>query len=431
VQKLDYLSDLGVNALYLTPIFTAPSNHKYDVADYRQIDPHFGGEPALAALRQALDARDMRLLLDIVPNHCGADHAWFQTAQADANAASADYFTFHRHPDDYECWLGVPSLPKLNYASERLRDEMYGGSEAIMRYWLRPPYRIDGWRVDVANMLARQGPNQLGHKIGRGMRRALKAEAPDMYLLGENFFDATPHLQGDELDASMNYQGFTMPLWRWLAAFDIATTASRPWADPSPIATETLAAQWAEVRAAIPWQVACQQFNLLGSHDTPRILTTLGGKCERVALAATLLFTYPGVPCIYYGDEIGLPGGPDPDCRRPMPWDEGQWNTALRTHFQYLIRLRRESSALSRGGFQLLHAACHTIAFQREAPEERLLVVARRAADGLTALPVAHANLPDGSRLRELFSGAEASVAGGMLPLVGLPAAGAQLWRLE
>jgi len=428
-QRLDYLADLGVNALYLNPIFEAPSNHKYDVADYEHVDPHLGGDAGLAALRRALDERAMHLVLDIVPNHCGATHPWFTTAQADAGAPSAEFFTFRRHPDEYECWLGVPTLPKLDYRSERLRELMYAGEDAVMRRWLRPPFRIDGWRIDVANMLGRQGPSDLGHKLGRGIRRAVKAENPAAYLLGEHFFDGTPHLQGSELDATMNYQGFTFPLWRWLAGFELGAGAEA-WGDPRPMATADMAAQWTAFRAAIPWQIATQQFNLLGSHDTPRLRHILGGDLARLRVAAALLFTYPGVPCIYYGDEIGLDGAGDPECRRTMPWDEGEWDHELRAFFQQLIALRRQAPALRWGGFQLLHAAGDSVAFQREAPEERLLVVARRADDGLRALDVSHGALPDGARLRELLTGAEAVVSGGRLPLDGLPAVGAQLWHM-
>ncbi|HEY7127708.1 MAG TPA: maltodextrin glucosidase [Ktedonobacterales bacterium] len=431
-QKLDYLQDLGVTALYLTPIFTAPSNHKYDVADYMQVDPHFGGNAALAALRQALTQRGMRLMLDIVPNHCGATHHWFLKAQADPTSDEAEFFTFGKdRQHDYYCWLGVKSLPKLNYRSQKLRERVYAGEDAVMRHWMRPPYAIDGWRMDVANMLGRQGESQLGHKVVRGMRRAIKAERHDAYLLGENFYDGTPALQGDELDATMNYRGFSLPLVHWLASKDPATMYNRSWADPHPLPTEALAAQWTAFRAAIPWQIAAQQFHLLGSHDTARALTVLGGDETRLRVAATLLFTYPGVPCVYYGDEIGLPGGGDPDNRRCMPWDQREWNLDLRAWYQQMIRLRRTSPALRWGGFQMLHATGETIAFLREAPEERLLVVARRAQDGLKALPIRHAGLADGVRLREVQSGAEATITGGMLSLVSLPALGAQIWRAE
>lgn len=428
-RRLDYLQELGVTALYLNPIFVAPSSHKYDVADYERIDPHLGGEAALVELRTALTARGMRLILDIVPNHCGATHPWFLAAQADPNAPEAAFFTFHRHPDQYESWLGVSSLPRLDYRNERVRELMYAGPEAILRRWMRPPYSIDGWRIDVANMLGRQGPSNLAHKLGRGIRRAVKAENPGAYLLGEHFFDGTPHLQGDELDATMNYQGFTFPVWGWLGA-DRGTQAP-PWADRHPLPTAALAAQWTAFRAAVPWQIATQQLNLLGSHDTPRLRSVLGGDMQRVQLAVALLFTYPGVPCIFYGDEVGLAGAVNSDCRRTMPWDPQAWDGELRAFYQRLARLRRTAPALCRGGFQLLLADGHTLAYQREAPEERLIVVARRADDGRYVLPVRHGGLPDGARLREVLSGATTEVQGGQMALSGLPAVGAQIWRVE
>ena len=430
VQHLDYLQDLGVNALYLTPIFISPSNHKYDVQDYRQVDPHFGGDVALVALRAALDARGMRLMLDIIPNHTSATHPWFLAAREDAHAPSAEFYTFAARPDDYATWLGVRSLPKLNYRSERLRHEMYGGPEAIMRYWLRPPFRIDGWRMDVANMLGRQGESQLGHKVGRAMRRAVKEESPDAYIVGEHFFDGTSHLQGDELDGSMNYQGFMLPLLRWLAPRDPDALLGRAVIDPAPLPTEALAVQWRDHLAAIPWQVALQQFNLLGSHDTARVLTVLAGDVTRLRVATALLFAFPGVPNVYYGDEIGLAGGADPDNRRPMPWDPAAWNGDIRAWYRGLIALRRASPALRHGGFQLVHAAGATLAFVREAEDERLIVVARRASDDTWRLPLRAAGLANGVILREHFTGAIATVESGALSLRSLPGMGVQIWRV-
>ncbi len=412
-ERLPYLEALGVTALYLNPIFTAPSNHKYDIADYEEVDPHLGGDEALVALRRALDERGMRLLLDVVPNHCGSTHHWFQAAIADPTAPTAEFFTFHRHPDQYDSWLGVPTLPKLNFRSERLRERMYAGEDAIMRRWLREPYRIDGWRIDVANMLARSGESQLGHKIGRGVRRAVKQENPHAYLLGENFFDGTPHLQGEELDATMNYRGFSRPVLHWLGSEEALRDAMPPWMAHRPLPTEVVAEQWQTFLAAIPWQIALQQFNLLGSHDTPRVLTVLGGDEARVRVAALLLFTFPGVPCVYYGDEVGLEGGRDPDCRRCMPWDAEQWNHDLHTFYGTLMRLRRTLPALRDGGMQQVHAAGDTLAFLREAPAQRLLAVARRADDGVRALSVRHAGLADGTRLRDLLSGHTETVEGG------------------
>lgn len=430
-QRLAYLEELGVNALYLTPVFTAYSNHRYDVVDYDHVDPHLGGDPALAALRRATAERGFHYLLDIVPNHCGARHPWFVAAQADPHAPTADYFTFHQHPDDYACWLGVRSLPKLNYRSPALRQAMYAGPDAIFRRWLRPPYAADGWRIDVANMLARQGADQLGLEVGRGMRQAVKAENPAAYLVGENFFDGSPQLQGDVWDATMNYAGFTHPVWHWLSRFGVDQHAEpRAVSTGVPWTTEALVETWQAFRAALPWQMAAQQFNLLGSHDTPRLLTLLGGDAARNRLAVALLLTYVGVPCVYYGNEIGLGGQNDVEARGCMEWDPARWDGDLRAFYQALIRLRRTSPALRAGGFQVLAAEEHTLAYLRDTDTEQILVVGHRGPGVRAAgpLPVAAGALPDGAEFTELLSGRRATVSGGQLPLPALPP-GVQLWR--
>ena len=156
-DHLDHLVDLGVGAIYLTPIFDSRSNHGYDIVDYEHVAAHFGGDEALVALREATREHDLRLILDIAPNHLGVEHPWFRAAQADPAAPTAPYFVFHEHPDDYASWLGVASLPKLDYRSADLRAAMYDGPAAVLRRWLRPPYAVDGWRIDVANMLGRLG----------------------------------------------------------------------------------------------------------------------------------------------------------------------------------------------------------------------------------------------------------------------------------
>ncbi len=423
--RLDHLERLGANGVYLNPVFTAPSNHKYDTADYFNVDPHLGGNSALAQLRAALDERGMRLLLDVVLNHCGSRNSWFLEAQADPLSPTAEYFTFQSHPEKYACWMGIQTLPKLNYRSERLRKAVYGSQDALLRKWLRAPYRIDGWRIDVANMLARQGESQLGHKIGREIRRAVKEEFPEAYLLGEHFHDGTAHLQGNELDASMNYRGFTFPLLKWLTGFDIDMKIAGEWVKGSFLSTEALAAQWRTFIAAVPWQTAVQQFNLLGSHDTPRVLTLLGGDLDGMELAITLLFTFPGVPCVYYGDEIGLEGGGDPDNRRCMVWNEENWNHRIYDCYRRMALLRRRSQALCEGGFQILLAERETLAFLRESANERILVVARRGSDS-ASLDLASAGCANGTLWREYSTGREVRIEGGRMDLSGPK--GADVW---
>jgi len=418
-SRLDYLSDLGVNALYLNPVFTALSNHKYDVADYDHVDPHLGGDEALISLRRALEVQGMRYLLDIVPNHCGYWHPWFQAALADGTTQEAEFFTFLNHPSEYASWLGVWTLPKLNYRSVELRRRIYEGPDSVFRRWLQPPFSADGWRVDVANMLGRQGETQLGQELGQAIRRAVRDARPDAYLMGENFFDATAQLQGDQFDGVMNYDGFTQPLWYWLRGYDLKAHGFPDMLIGPRWPTTALAAAWLGRLAAIPWAVALQQYNLLGSHDTPRIRTALGGNDTLHRLAVALLLTFPGVPGLYYGDEIGLTDVPHLKQRGCMVWDEARWDKSLRNYHRRLIQLRRGSSALQHGGFQLLLSEADTIAYQRESADERVLVFAHRADAPRPAglVPVEHLGIPDGACFVDPLSGMELRVTGGALAL--------------
>ena len=430
-QHLDYLTDLGVNAIYLNPIFTAYSNHRYDVIDYENVDPHLGGNIALESLRRALTERDMRYILDIVPNHCGVMHPWFQAALADPEAPSAEYFTFHRHPDEYDSWLGVRSLPKLNYRSRALREAIYSGPDSIFRHWLKQPYSIDGWRVDVANMLARQGKDQLEADVWAGIRQAVKSENPQAYLLGENFFDGTSQLQGDRLDATMNYAGFTNPVLYWLDQFQVNQHGEpRQVKSKLPWSTDALIETWQAFRAAIPWIITRQQFNLLGSHDTPRIGHIVDGDAARNRLAVGLLFTYVGVPCIYYGDEIGMTARDSLEARNCMMWNADQWDHDLRSFYQRLIWLRRNSQALIDGGFQIILSEENVLAFLRDTDDEQILVIGNRGPNDHSAkeILVRDGGIPDGSLFTEIFTGQRLTIQDGHLPLPVVPV-GIQIWR--
>jgi alpha-glucosidase len=430
-QRLDHLEALGVNSIYLNPIFPALSNHRYDVIDYQQVDPHLGGDDALAELRKATCQRGMHIILDIVPNHCGFFHPWFQEALEDPSAPTAEFFTFYDHPDEYESWLGVGSLPKLNYRSKKLRQMMYEGPKAVFRTWLRPPFSVDGWRLDVANMLGRQGADQLGMEVGQGIRRAVREENPQAYILGENFFDATSQLQGDCWDAVMNYSGFSKPLRYWLSGFQVrAHGMPAPAVSAAPWSTRAMVDSWQAFRASIPWEIARQQYNLLGSHDTERILSVVGGNPALNRLAAGILMTYPGVPGIYFGDEIGMGAGKYSEARSTMPWDRKEWDEDLLDFYQRLIHLRRSSPALIEGGLQIILVEENTVAYLRDAEDEQVIVIAHRGPGErpAAALDVAQGAVPDGKEFREIFSERTAAPAGGRLALAAMPP-GIEIWR--
>lgn len=416
-QKLDYIHELGITALYLTPIFHSLSNHRYDIVDFLRVDPHAGGDEGLAELRRALDERDMRLMLDITPNHISYAHPWFVEATRDKKAPTAEYFAIDKTTGAFETWLGVSSLIKLNYSSQKLRDVMYRDPDSALRYWLREPYRIDAWRLDVANMMGNLKWHQLGSEVGRELRAALKADDPQFYIMGEYFQDGTMHLQGDELDAGMNYQGFNVPVRRWLGGADIGVEWDASFGDPRPMDTDAMAEQWRRFMAAVPYAITLQQFNQLSSHDINRILTVVKGDKALVRLGMAMLMTFPGVPCVYYGDEIGLEGGKDPDNRRCMPWDEADWDHDMLAFYKKVIGLRRSCHALAHGGFQTLYAAGDLVVYQRQSTDQRILFAGCRGpgpAESFT-VPVWHGGLADGTTLTDLLAGGTYTVRDGML----------------
>ena len=385
-EKLPYLKKLGVTALYLNPVFKAPSVHKYDTEDYRHVDPQFGGDGALLRLRHNTQQLGIRLVLDGVFNHSGDSHAWFDrhnrgTGGACHNPESPwrDWYSFSDDGTALD-WLGYASLPKLDYQSESLVNEIYRGEDSIVRHWLKAPWNMDGWRLDVVHMLGEAGGarNNLQHVAG--ITEAAKETQPDAYIVGEHFGDARQWLQADVEDAAMNYRGFTFPLWGFLANTDISY-------DLQQIDAQTCMAWMDNYRAGLSHQQQLRMFNQLDSHDTARFKTLLGRDVARLPLAVVWLFTWPGVPCIYYGDEVGLDGKNDPFCRKPFPWQVEKQDSALFALYQRMIALRKKSQALRRGGCQVLYAEDNVVVFVRVLNQQRVLVAINRGEACEVVLP--------------------------------------------
>lgn len=429
-QKLDYLESLGVNSVYLNPVFTAFSNHRYDVIDYEKVDPVLGGDEALIALKKEMDNRHMRMILDIVPNHCGYGHPWFQKALVDPDSVEAGFFYFDNHPDAYESWMGHAMLPKLNYSSSDLRRRMYHDDNSIMQRWLKPPFNADGWRVDVANMLGRRNADQRDHEVISEIRQDVKSARPDAYLIGENFYEASSQLQGDGWDGVMNYSGFTNPLIYWLSGYyqdALGWNGELRSAEPWP--TDILLKSWQDHLAAVPWQIALQQFNLLGSHDTPRIRTLLADNNVLHQLAVMIQFTFPGVPCIYYGDEIGLVDQPGFGSRNCMLWGEAQWNKLMFSFYKKIINLRRESDVIKNGAFQILYAERDFFIYQRLFRESNILITANRSEIPRPAgkIKIPDALLPFESQFKSYFGDQTIDVIDSQFDLPELAQGGA-IW---
>ena len=435
-QKLPYLQDLGVTALYLNPVFTSPSSHKYDTTDYDHVDPHFGGDEALAALCNELRARDMRIILDAVVNHTSERHPWFDRhsennsenkGEQEAGAYSGEasptrgFYTFRDagDPESYVGWYDVKTLPVLDFAHPGVRARVFEADDAILRRWLRPPYSIDGWRFDVIHMLGEGAGARNNAEYVRHFRRTLREENPQAYVLGEHFFEATAWLQGDQEDGAMNYYGFGLPVRAFLAGLDHRE-------QPVHIDAGDLAHLLTRALARLPFPIQLSQFNLLGSHDTARFLTAVGGDRALMKLGVTLLFTYIGVPCVYYGDEVGLEGAHDPDCRRTFPWDEEAWDRELLAHYRTLIRLRLEHKSLQEGAIQTLYASGDVYAFGRIWDEEVVITAVNRGAELTIDLPVWRLGLGD-ETLRSLLDGEEVTVEAGELS-VTLPSKASRVY---
>lgn len=307
-QKLDYLDDLGVTALYFNPIFTAPSNHKYDTKDYLNIDPMFGTNEQFAQLCEQIRGKQMKIVLDAVFNHTSVHHPWFdikqegQGAYGNPDSDFRDYYFFEGQTNNYIGWKGIGNLPVLNFENEQVRDHIYQGEEAVIKHWLKPPYSVDGWRFDVIHMLGEgDGAKNNAHYV-EAFRKATKAINPNAYVLGEHFFEATQWLQGGQEDGAMNYYGFAHPVRALIAKQDIMY-------DPIDIDALDFKEWMDEARAKVPFANQLSQLNQLDSHDTARFLTLLGGDKEKMRIALALLMTYIGTPCLYYGSEVGLEGG--------------------------------------------------------------------------------------------------------------------------
>ena len=388
-EKLAYLTEMGIGGIYLNPIFHAPSNHRYDTQDFRKVDPRLGTNEDFAELVDALHEKDMRVILDAVFNHVGCGHRWFNKEgfykedgayQNPQDSPYSEYFIFHDgQRDHYDCWLGVKSLPKLDFRSEKLRDEIYAGDDSIGKMWLKPPYNADGWRFDVANMLGRNGKIQIQKEIWKEMREHLKDTKEEVYLMGEHFFDPADLLDGEQLDGVMNYHGFYFPVLRWLTQKEHQTPRDYKGTIPIQFTAEDLSAQMMTAMARVPFKIAQGQFNIIGSHDTTRILSRLEGNKKHLKIAALMLMTWPGIPCIYYGDEIGLKGIGDPACRGCMPWDDKEWDKEIRDWFIELIQQKTHNEALAKGGVMPLHAHNDTFVYGRIHGDEACLIATNRS----------------------------------------------------
>ena len=421
VERLDYLQDLGVNALYFTPIFQSASNHRYHTHDYEKVDPMLGGDAALRRLLDAAHARGMRVVLDGVFNH--ASRGFFQfhdILENGADSAYLDWFSISDFPLNaydldkqpaYKAWWGLPALPKFNIETPAVREFLLG----VGAKWIK--FGIDGWRLDVANEID-------DDEFWREFRRRCRALNPEAYIVGEVWVEATHWLnRGDMWDAVLNYL-FTRACIPFFIGPDVDQDELKPTSlyPVGPSDVETFAANLTALLALYPVSVTQVMLNLLDSHDMARFLTLARGDVSALRLATLFQMTFPGAPSIYYGDEIGLGGGHDPANRAAFPWHRVEtWNTDLLHDFQRLIAFRHARPSLRRGTFTVLLAADDVFAYARQLGGETVVVAlnvskATRRVD----LPI-QGLAAEGLAFEESWANASAIVEAGSLRRLELP----------
>lgn len=373
LERLDYLVDLGVNAIYFNPIFSSAANHRYHTHDYHTVDPLLGGNAAFLDLLDAAHDRGLRVILDGVFNH--ASRGFFQfnhLLEAKEESPYRDWFHVHAWPlnayqesmrPNYAAWWGLHALPKFNTDNPQVREFLWD----VGARWIEQG--IDGWRLDV--------PAEIDDDLfWQEFRRRCKAVNPDAYIVGELWDDATRWLKGDQFDAQMNYP-FTRAAFGFFGGHNLNQT------DTNHTGLGYIEAcdgnQFGQVLYELHHkyhpQIVQAQMNMLGSHDTPRLVTIANNDLSTVRLMFLCQMTIAGAPNIYYGDEIALPGARDPDCRRAFPWDERErWNTDLLRDVQRFIALRKETLPLRRGDFRILHASEQCIVYARRYEKQNAIV---------------------------------------------------------
>lgn len=371
IEQLDYLQDLGVNAVYFTPIFQSASNHRYHTHDYYQVDPMLGGNPAFQELLDAAHKRDIKVVLDGVFNHSSRGFFFFHDVLENGpHSPWVDWFKIEgwpvsayngEYPANYVGWAGNRALPVFNHDNPEVREYIM----EIAEYWIK--FGIDGWRLDVPFEIKTPG-------FWQEFRDRVKAINPEAYIVGEVWGDSREWLDGTQFDGVMNYL-FAAPTIAFAAGdrVDISQVQDRSYEPYPPLFAKEYGEKMENLLQFYPWEIQLTQLNLLASHDTARLISIAQGDKPSVELATVLLLTFPGAPSIYYGDEVGLPGKLDPDSRRGFPM-EAHWDIYVLKYHQKLIALRNKYPALRTGSYQILYAEGTVYVFARILDNEELIV---------------------------------------------------------
>ena len=349
-EKASYFRSLGVNALYINPVFSSQSVHRYDTIDFFSVDPKLGGDEALISLVRTMHENGIRVILDISINHTGLAAVWLKKALENPQSEERGFYYFN--PDGtFSCWQDVKTLPQLNYSDSELRKIMYEGASSVMKKYLTEPFSIDGWRLDVAPEVGRRGSDQLTYSIWRGVNSSLRAVKDNLYIVGEDWDDSALYLEGDMWNGTMNYYGAGRPLRSWMGERDrflLSGYGHSPLSD-LPWNGYELAGALRSAIQSVPLQTPYMQMNLFDSHDTPRLHNNSKVFNRDIYKGVIMaLYFLPGMPSTYYGDEVLLNGKIDSNegARYPMEWREDHIDYDMLSFFRKMGELRNSDRDL-------------------------------------------------------------------------------------
>ena len=354
IEKINYLKELGVDLIYLTPIFKSNTNHKYNTANYFEIDPTFGTLEDAKELVSKCHENNIRIVFDAVFNHSGNDFFAFEDVLKNQDKSNyKDWYFVDSFPVDikkcnyYTFANNCSNMPKLNTNNKEVTNYLLD----VAKYWIKE-IDIDGWRLDVCD--------EVSHEFWREFRKAVKSVKSDAIIIGEIMHEANSFLKGDQLDSIMNYP-FKNATIDFFGKHNISAVEY----------LDILAAN----RVLYMNSITKQMWNLIGSHDTKRIINECNKNIDRVKLSIAMQFTYIGVPYIYYGDEVGITGGDDPDNRKCMIWDEKKQDKDILNLYKKLIKIRKENKSLIHGSFEVVYCKEEVIGFIREYCNDKILVI--------------------------------------------------------
>ncbi|MFP5503284.1 MAG: glycoside hydrolase family 13 protein [Candidatus Sericytochromatia bacterium] len=403
-KQIPYMKNLGVNAIYFNPVFHGDSNHKYNTIDYMTIDPAFGTNAEFKSMISELRRNGIKVILDGVFNHTGDKHIFFQDAVKNGPKSKYwNFYTFWGFPvvndpkPNYNAWWDFGTLPQLRAADNpEVQEYLY----EVTEYWTKQG--IDGWRLDVPNEIANDD-------FWRTWRKKVRAVNPNAYIVGEIWTDGKHWLQGDMFDSVMNYL-FLETMLDFFAH--------------QKISVDEMDRRLSGLRAHYGQEVSEAMFNILGSHDVPRLMTEAGGNASRAKEAIFFQMVYPGTPVIYYGDELGMEGAKDPDNRRTMEWHKVPGNDML-AFYKKLIAVRKAHPALRGGDMRTLmrHNHHRLFAFVREDQGEKMIVALNSGAEARDVAFSVNGEFKDGTTLVDALSGKAFKVEGGQVVVKGLPSA--------